>query len=591
MGLLPHNPARNLELTQAEKPKAKKHGVHSRPFISSCFADVRSAYCLHPATISGPCGAVATDAIDMAFSILNIDVLEGGLLLPFLAFVVLTLLIYRRIHLYHIPGPLFAGLSYIPRLVSVGKGSTHVDIINLHKKHGPLVRVGPNHVSFSDGEAITQVYSAMTKFEKSDFYIPFDVKAPHGWVPTVFSVRSEQAHRGIKRPIAGAYSMTTLLELEALTDECIAIFQTKMDEKISKSTYRKIELNLGDWLHWYAFDLITSITFSNRLGFMTQERDVEGIIEAIEGRLKYNATIGQAPFLHRFLLGNTTVKAIANYIPAVAKMNTSSRIVEFAANQVKRYESKDRDALEYRDMLDRFRRTKADGQLQMTDLDVLLAAVGNIFAGSDTTAISLRSTFYYLVRNPACLKRLLEEIDEKDSAGKLSPIVTFNESQDMPYLQACLKEAMRMHPAVGLSLERIVPEGGITITGQFIPAGTIIGANPWVVARDQEVYGKDADDFRPERWLDLWKAAEKDGKQAELAKDKLKKMERNFLAFGTGSRSCLGKNVSLLEMNKLVPQVLRRYRVELVDPEKPLRVENYWFAKQVGLICTIAPRG
>lgn len=529
----------------------------------------------------------------MTVSILDADILGHSLLLPSLAFVVVlvgVVLLGRCIHLYRIPGPFFAAVSYIPRLHSVTKGSNHLDVINLHKKHGPLVRVGPNHVSFSDGEALNQVYSANTKFEKSGFYIPFDVKAPHGWVPTVFSVRSEQSHRGIKRPIAGAYSMTTLLELEALTDECIAIFQTKMDEKISKSANRKIELNLGDWLHWYAFDLITSITFSNRLGFMMQEQDVEGVIEAIEGRLKYNATIGQAPFLHRFLLGNTVVKAIANYIPAVAKLNTSSKIVEFAAHQVKRYETKDRQVLEYRDMLDRFRRTKADGQQQMTDLDVLLAAVGNIFAGSDTTAISLRATFYYLARNPECLKKLLKEIDEKDRTGKLSPIVTFTESQDMPYLQACLKEAMRMHPAVGLSLERIVPAGGIAISNHFIPAGTIIGANPWVVARDQQVYGKDADAFRPERWLDLWQTAESTRKEADLAKDKLKEMERNFLAFGSGSRTCLGKNVSLLEMNKLVPQVLRRYRVELVDPEKPLRVENYWFAKQVGLICTIAPR-
>lgn len=524
-------------------------------------------------------------------SLLNTSEMFGsGLLIPILLAVSAAILVARRLRLNGIPGPFFAAISYIPRLKSVAKGSNHLDALDLHKTYGSVVRVGPNHVSFSDGEALTQVYSAYTKFEKSDFYLPFDASTPHGFVPTVFSVRSEHAHRGIKRPIAGAYSMTTLLELEALTDECIAIFQEKIDEKIACSSKRSIELDLGEWLHWYAFDLITSITFSNRLGFMTQERDVEGIIEAIEGRLKYNATIGQAPFLHKFLLGNVVIRTIANCIPSIAKLNTATKIVNFAAQQIKRYEGKDREALEYRDMLDRFRRTKSDGELQMTDLDVLLAAVGNIFAGSDTTAISLRATFYYLARNPHCLEELLKEIKEKDNAGKLSPIVTFSESQDMPYLQACLKEAMRMHPAVGLMLERIVPEGGITISGNFIPAGTVIGANPWVVARDKRVYGHDAENFRPERWLDLWRAAESGDEQADIAKDRLKQMERNFLAFGTGSRSCLGKNVSLLEMNKLVPQVLRRYHVELVNPEESLKVENYWFAKQVGLVCAISPR-
>lgn len=520
----------------------------------------------------------------------NMHVNELSRLLILLAAASVIICVLRYLRLRRIPGPFFASISYLPRLTSVAKGSSHVDALNLHEKYGALVRVGPNHVSFSNGDTLTEVYSAYTKFEKSDFYLPFDAKTPHGFVPTVFSVRSEHAHRGIKRPIAGAYSMTTLLELEALTDECISIFQDKIEAKIAASTSHSIELDFGEWLHWYAFDLITSITFSNRLGFMTQEEDVEGIISAIEGRLKYNATIGQAPFLHRFLLGNKPISMMANYIPAVAKLNTASRIVEFGARQVSRYETKDRDNIEYRDMLDRFRRTKSDGQIQMTDTDVLMAALGNIFAGSDTTAISLRAMFSYLARNPGCLSKLLQEIDEKDKTGHLSPIVTFAESQDMPYLQACLKEAMRMHPAVGMMLERVVPEGGITISGYFIPAGTVIGANPWVVARDKEVYGEDADNFRPERWLDLWQAIDAGGDQTEALRNKLKRMERNFLAFGTGSRSCLGKNVSLLEMNKLVPQILRQYHVDLIDEGKALKVKNYWFAQQVGLHCKISPR-
>lgn len=500
------------------------------------------------------------------------------------------LIILRRLHLRRIPGPFPASISYLPRIVSAAKGGTHLDALKLHAKYGSIVRVGPNHVSFSNGDAISDVYSAYTKFEKSDFYLPFDASTPHGFVPTVFSVRSEHAHRAIKRPIAGAYSMTALLELEPLTDECISVFQNKIEEKIAASASRTIQLDLGAWLHWYAFDLITSITFSNRLGFMTREEDVEGIISAIEGRLMYNSTIGQAPFLHPFLLGNKLVKTLASYFPPIAKLNTASKIVEFTARQVSRYQTKDQEALEYRDMLDRFNRTKSDGQIQMTDMDVLMGASGNIFAGSDTTAISLRAMFYYLIQNPLCLSKLLQEIEERDKAGKLSTIVTFTESQDMPYLQACLKEAMRMHPAVGFMLERIVPEGGITISGYPIPTGTVVGANPWVVARDKEVYGDDADIFRPERWLDLWQTIDSGGDEAEIARNQLKLMERNFLAFGTGSRSCMGKNVSLLEMNKLVPQLLRHFRISLVDKDKELKVENYWFAKQVGLHCNISPR-
>lgn len=80
-----------------------------------------------------------------------------------------------------------------------------------------------------------------------------------------------------------------------------------------------------------------------------------------------------------------------------------------------------------------------------------------------------------------------------------------------------MKESMRMHPAVGLLLERIVPKGGASVAGTWLPEGTIVGVNPWVVAYDKSVYGSDANVYRPERWL-------------EADTQRLKLMERNFLA-------------------------------------------------------------
>ena len=67
-------------------------------------------------------------------------------------------------------------------------------------------------------------------------------------------------------------------------------------------------------------------------------------------------------------------------------------------------------------------------------------------------------------------------------------------------------------------------------------------------------------------------------------------MERNFLAFGSGTRTCIGKNISLLEMSKLVPQLLRRFDFELSDPDKEWVLHDYWFVKQTGLICKVKDR-
>ena len=77
----------------------------------------------------------------------------------------------------------------------------------------------------------------------------------------------------------------------------------------------------------------------------------------------------------------------------------------------------------------------------------------------------------------------------------------------MPYLQAVIKEAMRLHPATGLPLWRVVPDGGAEISGQYFPAGAVIGLNTWVAHYNEDVFGADAKQFRPERWLE----AEKEG--------------------------------------------------------------------------------
>lgn len=126
----------------------------------------------------------------------------------------------------------------------------------------------------------------------------------------------------------------------------------------------------------------------------------------------------------------------------------------------------------------------------------------NIIAGSDTTAIFLRTMFHQLLTHPESLARLRAELDAAAARGALSETTTWKESQALPYLSACFKEAGRVHPPFGLHLERVVPAGGLEVCGTALPAGTIVGMNAWVVHRDQEIFGSDADTWRPERWLD-----------------------------------------------------------------------------------------
>lgn len=216
------------------------------------------------------------------------------------------------------------------------------------------------------------------------------------------------------------------------------------------------------------------------------------------------------------------------------------------------------------DLLSKF---LAAGQSQpefMSQTLVQTMAVSMAFAGSETTAISLSAVFYFLLKNPQAFARLRAEIDDAARAGAFEDsdtgLVTWHESQRLPYLDACIKEAFRLHPAAGLPLERIVPEAGAEISGHFVPGGTIVGCSAWLIHINKSVFGEDAEIYRPERWLpDEGVVKTEVGKIAEDRR--IKEMNGTMFHFGMGSRTCLGKNISLLEIYKLVPSMLRRFEV------------------------------
>jgi cytochrome P450 len=209
-----------------------------------------------------------------------------------------------------------------------------------------------------------------------------------------------------------------------------------------------------------------------------------------------------------------------------------------------------------KDFLTRFLEAKTTHPDIVDDKQIFSYTVTNMFAGSDTTAISLRAVLYYTLKNPPVLARLNTELSTAFAEGKLSFPVTWKQSQSLPYLDAVIKEALRLHPAVGLPLERLVPAPGLQLpNGPSLPAGTIIGASPWIIHRDESIFGAEADEFNPDRWL------RKEGEAETQFKARARGMVRATFTFGAGSRTCIGKNVSLLEIYKVIPSLFWRYEV------------------------------
>ncbi|KZM19216.1 uncharacterized protein EKO05_0007302 [Ascochyta rabiei] len=473
--------------------------------------------------------------------------------------------------LNHIPGPFLASFTDFYRLAVTRGYRPERWHIKLHKQYGDLVRIGPRTVLCSSNKAAKKIYALNAGFVKSDFYTVQQTLAKGVPLKTLFTSTDEAFHAKLRRAVSNAYAMTSLVQFEPLVDSTTTEFLKQLKERYADRADESGVCDFGAWLQFYAFDVICELTYSKRMGFVDRGQDIENVISSLEWLLSYAAVIGQIPILDRLFLKNPIRRWLSarGCIPSTpVAVFASKRIQESKGQTPEKMESARGQSR--RDFLSRFQEAHQKDPDFMSQERVLALTVANMFAGSDTTAISLRAIFYNLIRNPDKLSRLYAELDECEASGifeRGNPLVAWSDVRELPYLSAVINESLRTHPAAGLPLERITPAGGVRVCDVFLPAGTNVGCSAWTLHLDQELWGEDADRWRPERWIEA-----SDTKKAE--------MKNSMFAFGAGSRTCIGKNVSYLEMYKLVPAVLRSFDIDLLYPEKEWTLHNAWFVKQ-----------
>ncbi|KAJ5174626.1 Cytochrome P450 [Penicillium canariense] len=471
-----------------------------------------------------------------------------------------------------IPGPFCAKLTNLWRFIDVANGHAEATLYKLHQKYGDYVRLGPKVVSVRDLDALKMIYGINKGYQKTNFYHVQQQLAKGKPTPTLFTTTDEDFHAAIKRPISAAYSMSTLTEFEPFVDDTIYTFFQKLDEFIAGNKVCDIAL----WLQYYAFDVIGVLTFSTTLGFLQQGTDVEGIIAALERMLDYSGKIGQMPWLDYIFIKNPLRQlAQGGSTGAVARF-ARARLDERLKQSGSTTNLAKSSTPSHRDFLARFLEAKKEHPKVVTDQQIFSYTVSNMNAGSDTTAISLRAILYYTLKSSRVTEKLYEELTTAYQEKRITLPVSWTQSQEeLPYLDAVIKEALRLHPAVGLLLERIVPTGGLQLPngGPFLPAGTIVGANPWIIHR-HAIFGRDVDSFWPERWLQA------DGETEAAFLARKQQMLRATFTFGAGPRTCIGKNISLLEIYKLIHSLFLMYKIELEHPERDWETINAWFVRQ-----------
>ena len=216
----------------------------------------------------------------------------------------------------------------------------------------------------------------------------------------------------------------------------------------------------------------------------------------------------------------------------------------------------------------------------------------NSVAGSETTSVALRMTLLSLLTTPAAYRKVQAEIDAyfarttpaSDTGG--SSVISYADVKTLTYLQAAIREAMRIWPPSAGLFTKEVPKNGDTLHGYYLPPGTEVGQSMMGVGRVASIWGLDAAIFRPERWL-------------EADPDRLDEMQSAVdLVFSSGKYACLGKHVAMKELSKLLAEVryylllyshsslepgfvlitvvkmLRRYDVAIVNNAQPVKIRD-----------------
>ena len=177
-------------------------------------------------------------------------------------------------------------------------------------------------------------------------------------------------------------------------------------------------------------------------------------------------------------------------------------------------------------------------------------------AGSATTAIAITNALLQLLKHPECLAKSRAEVDAAFDADDV--VAPHDKVKHLPYLRACLDEALRLWPPTPHGLPRETPPEGMAVADHYIPSGVTVSMPALVAHRNEELF-PEADKYIPERWL---------GEEG-------RNLQPYFLAFSAGARGCIGRNISHLEQTVVLASMLHRYEFALPYPDWDIeRVET-----------------
>ncbi|KAJ4155986.1 hypothetical protein LMH87_001203 [Akanthomyces muscarius] len=444
------------------------------------------------------------------------------------------------------PGPKLQAAWYLPHLYNnyiVGNG--HFRATRLHRKYGPIVRIGPNHLAVDGAIGWREIYGHKTgKQEFNKFFTPtrdseFNlINAP------------KDTHRRIRRQLAHAFSDSALAEQETVVLQYVDLFIDRLTERCGES------INIVKWFNFTSFDIIGELAYSESFHSLESNGYHPWVLSIF--------TLVKSSALRTFLYNYRLLFHIVQSLPvSISPIGAFTKIRSFASEKaVDRLNGSEKPGPDqsHRDFMSYMLRDTRDGNRGMSDVEIVSTTPTLIIAGSETTATTLSGLVFNLKHNPEAHQLLLDEIRGTFSSERE---ISMKSAANLQYLQACIHETLRIYPPVPETPPRRSP--GAQINGEYIPSGTKLSIYQWATYRNPEHFS-DPDEFRPQRWLPATHPLY-DARYKNDNKDV-------FKPFSFGTRDCIGKNLAMNELRLIASRLLHRFDYELAPGQ------DDWMASQ-----------
>ncbi|KAK7931347.1 hypothetical protein PG985_002059 [Apiospora marii] len=458
----------------------------------------------------------------------------------------------------HIPGPFLASFSRLWHLRQIWSGKQNLRLIEQHDYHGHFVRMAHNEVSVSHPGAVKALL--LTTLPKGQWYAI--VAFPDYRFYTPFSLLDPKDKNECSKYLSGGYLLHNVLKSEPAMDASMRKLFGWMD----KFADERRPMNLDEFFTFVAFDITGEVVFSKPFGFLDKGADVNRSIAMNLAMEAYIAFVGYLQWLHG-LFANPLVTKLGVLPMGHLFDTTMAALAERRRNPDARADL----AAHWFRGLDK---AEQDGS-RLFDLRCLQSfATANVGAGSDTVSAGLQSFVYHLLRHPTGWRRIADEIAEARGQGRCrDDVVSYEDATRLPYLQAAIKEGLRVFAPITSQLEmltprdtpvglpRVAPKGGVTIGDHFFPEGVTLNVSPSIIHTSKEIWGADAREFKPERWF---------------ASDMASREKKFFIPWGVGYAACPGQHIARMQLSKIAATLVRDYEVRQVVPGAEWRW-SAWF--------------